>query len=83
MLTFPIAFLTQGQVATWDYIYEVLGMCFTGGVNLTTLNGTAKTRADPIVAEDLIVTSDGEFVVSASVAEWIGRVPESHYLITA
>lgn len=65
LLTFPIAFLTQGQVATWDYVYEVLGMCFTGGINLATLDGTAETRSDPIVAETLVVTSDGEFVMSA------------------
>lgn len=43
LLTFPIAFLTRGQVATWNYIYEVLSMCSTGDVNLTTLDGTAKT----------------------------------------
>ncbi|PWN20318.1 hypothetical protein BCV69DRAFT_299454 [Microstroma glucosiphilum] len=58
MLTFPIIFLTEGHVASWDYIYEVLGMCFKGAVNLTTLDGTLKTRTDRVTAGTLVVTSD-------------------------
>ncbi|PWN19880.1 hypothetical protein BCV69DRAFT_313615 [Microstroma glucosiphilum] len=58
MLSFPLAFLNAGHVATFDYVQQVLAMCFTGAINITSLDGTPKRRDQPIVAERLLVTSD-------------------------
>jgi hypothetical protein len=61
MLSVPIAFLRGGHAAAFDYIHAVLAMTFSGCVNLTSLNGTIKGRAELVEAETLAVSSGGEY----------------------
>jgi hypothetical protein len=67
MLSLPLAFLTAGHVATFAYVHEVLGMCFSGVMNITTLDGTPKRRDQPIVTERMVVTAGGEYLLSSGI----------------